>query len=81
VLVLLCFRIFGNESAGEEEEDQARDQDPGKPSRGDQHNPTGGHGQRPGGKACSLFIFSSVSLEKNTNRAVNNSFLRVLVAL
>lgn len=38
------------ELAGEEEEDQARDQDPGEPARRDQHHPTGGHSQRPSGR-------------------------------
>lgn len=41
---------FPVELAGQEEEDQARDQDPGEPARGDQHHPTGGHSQRPSGR-------------------------------
>lgn len=48
-LCLLCL-ISPVESAGEEEEDQARDQDPGEPARRDQHYPTGGHSQRPSGR-------------------------------
>lgn len=38
------------ESAGQKEKDQARDQDPGEPARGDQHHSAGGHGERPGGR-------------------------------
>lgn len=38
------------ESAGQKEEDQARDQDPGEPARGDQYHSAGGHGERPGGR-------------------------------
>lgn len=42
--------LFPVESACQEEEDQARDQDPGEPARRDQHHPTGGHSQRPSGR-------------------------------
>lgn len=44
---LLCFPV---KLAGQEEEDQARDQDPGEPARRHQHNSTGGHSQRPSGR-------------------------------
>lgn len=47
MLALLGFLM---ELAGQEEENQARDQDPGEPARRDQHHPTGGHSQRPGGR-------------------------------
>lgn len=40
----------GLDSAGQKEEDQAGDQDPGEPARGHQHHPAGGHGERPGGR-------------------------------
>lgn len=38
----VCF-AFLMELASQEEEDQARDQDPGEPARRDQHYPIGGH--------------------------------------
>lgn len=49
-LSLFAWLGFPVELAGQEEEDQARDQDPGEPARGDQHYPTGGHSQRPSGR-------------------------------
>lgn len=45
--------LFWIESACQEEEDQERDQDSGKPARRDQHNPACGHSQRPGGRFAS----------------------------
>lgn len=61
LFILLFLFWFG--PAGEEEEDQERDQDPGKPARRDQHNPAGGHRQRPSGRSAqcprhqNFFIF------------------------
>lgn len=50
LLSLSALLDFPVESAGQEEEDQARDQNPGEPARRDQHYPTGGHSQRPSGR-------------------------------
>lgn len=44
--------------AGQEEEDQARDQNPGELARRDQYHPSGGHSERPSGRlANSMFMF------------------------
>lgn len=44
--------------AGQEEEDQARDQNPGELARRDQYHSTGGHSERSGGRlANSMFMF------------------------
>lgn len=44
--------------AGQEEEDQARDQNPGELARRDQYHPSGGHSERPSGRlANSMFVF------------------------
>lgn len=45
---------FSVELAGKEEEDKARDQDPGEPARRDQYYSTSGHSKRPSGRICEL---------------------------
>lgn len=56
---------FPVESAGQEEEDKARDQDLGELERRDQHYPTSGHSQRPSGRSAvttrnSMFVLCFV---------------------